>query len=155
MIGELWSLGVIAEVVVYVFFMHRMLVRFGAARLLMLSLLLAALRWVLIGAFSHSLPVLLFAQLLHAATFGIFHAAAIHFVHHRFPAKLLGRGQALYSSFSFGIGGTLGSLSSGYLWEFAGPLLTFLASTCIALLAWFLILGASRRQVLSTATKTS
>ena len=155
LIGELWALGVVAEVVVYIFFMHGMLVRFGAARLLMISLLLAALRWVLIGTFSQQLGVLLFAQLLHAATFGIFHAAAIHFVHHRFPAKLLGRGQALYSSFSFGIGGTLGSLSSGYLWEYAGSLLTFLSSAGIAVLAWFLLLTANRSMELPATGKVS
>jgi len=144
LIGELWALGVVAEVVVYIFFMHAALVRFGAIRLLMLSLLLAALRWVLIGSFSGSLPVLLFAQLLHAATFGIFHAAAIHSVHHRFPRRLLGRGQALYSSVSFGLGGTLGSLSSGYLWEFFGAFTSFLVSTLVAFAAFWIIYAAYR-----------
>ena len=144
LIGELWALGVVAEVVVYIFFMHSALVRFGAIRLLMFSLLLAALRWLLIGSFSEYLPVLLFAQLLHAATFGIFHAAAIHSVHHRFPRRLLGRGQALYSSVSFGLGGTLGSLSSGYLWEYFGPFASFLVSTVIAFSAFLIIYAAHR-----------
>ncbi|MEJ2322666.1 MAG: MFS transporter, partial [Gammaproteobacteria bacterium] len=71
----------------------------------------------------------------------------------RFPVKLLGRGQALYSSFSFGIGGTLGSLSSGYLWEYAGSLLTFLSSACIAMLAWFLLLTANRSMELPATGK--
>lgn len=144
LIGELWALGVVAEVVVYIFFMHAALVRFGAIRLLMFSLLLAALRWLLIGSFSENLPVLLFAQLLHAATFGIFHAAAIHSVHHRFPRRLLGRGQALYSSVSFGLGGTLGSLSSGYLWEFFGAFTSFLVSTMISLAAFLILFLAYR-----------
>mgnify|MGYP000753664933 CR=1 FL=1 len=51
LIGELWALGVVAEVVVYIFFMHAALVRFGAIRLLMLSLLLAAV--VVAGAARH------------------------------------------------------------------------------------------------------
>lgn len=144
LIGELWALGVVAEVVVYIFFMHAALMRFGAIRLLMFSLLLAALRWILIGSFSAYLPVLLFAQLLHAATFGIFHAAAIHSVHHRFPRRLLGRGQALYSSVSFGLGGTLGSLSSGYLWEYFGAFASFFVSALLALAAFWIIYAAYR-----------
>jgi PPP family 3-phenylpropionic acid transporter len=144
LIGELWALGVVAEVVVYIFFMHAALMRFGAIRLLMFSLLLAALRWILIGSFSAYLPVLLFAQLLHAATFGIFHAAAIHSVHHRFPRRLLGRGQALYSSVSFGLGGTLGSLSSGYLWEYFGSFASFFVSALLALAAFWIIYAAYR-----------
>ncbi|MGD9356628.1 MAG: MFS transporter [Chromatiales bacterium] len=144
LIGELWALGVVAEVIVYIFFMHAALVRFGAIRLLMFSLLLAALRWLLIGSFSEHLSILLLAQLLHAATFGIFHAAAIHSVHHRFPRRLLGRGQALYSSVSFGLGGTLGSLSSGYLWEYFGPFTSFLISTLISLAAFLIIFLAHR-----------
>lgn len=155
LIGELWALGVLAEVVVYILFMHKALVRFGAIRLLMFSLLLAALRWLLIGTFSESLAILIVAQLLHAATFGIFHAAAIHFVHHSFPAGLLGRGQALYSSFSFGIGGTLGSLSSGYLWEYSGPLITFISSACVAFLAWILIFVVNHTQQLATDSQSS
>jgi PPP family 3-phenylpropionic acid transporter len=93
--------------------------------------------------------VLIIAQLLHAATFGVFHAAGIHFVHHRFPKKLLGRGQALYSSFSFGIGGTVGSLSSGYLWEYSSPLITFISSACFALFAFFLIYYVNRSNQLT------
>ena len=100
-IGQLWALGVIAEVVVFIF-MHQLLHLFGARKVLLVSLMLAALRWVLIGAFPDWIVLMLFTQLLHAATFGTFHAAAIHLVHHYFVGKHQGRGQALYSSISFG-----------------------------------------------------
>ena len=120
--------------------MHRLLQKFGARRVLVSSLLLAALRWMLIGNFPLSLPILLFAQRLHAATFGTFHAAAIHLVHHYFTGRHQGRGQALYSSFSFGAGGALGSLLSGYLWNSAGPGSAFglsaLVSILAAIIAW-------------------
>jgi PPP family 3-phenylpropionic acid transporter len=134
LIGGLWALGVIAEVVVFIF-MHQLLERFGARRVLLASFFLAALRWLLIGLFPQSLPLMLLAQLFHAATFGTFHAAAIHLVHHHFVGKHQGRGQALYSSISFGAGGALGSLAAGILWEGLGPLQTFLASSLVALLA--------------------
>ncbi|MES9869147.1 MAG: MFS transporter [Sedimenticola sp.] len=134
LIGQLWALGVIAEVIVFLF-MHRLLLRFGARLVLMASLFLAALRWLLIGNFPESLAILLFAQTLHAATFGTFHAAAIHLVHHYFTGKHQGRGQALYSSLSFGFGGALGSLYSGYLWSGMGPAVTYGIAAGVSMLA--------------------
>jgi MFS transporter, PPP family, 3-phenylpropionic acid transporter len=132
-VGALWALGVVAEVLVFLV-MHRLLARLGARRVLLWSLGLAVLRWLLIGACVSSLPVLVLAQTLHAATFGIFHASAIHLVHHYFPGRTQGRGQALYNSLSFGAGGAAGSLAGGYLWSGAGPLVTFGAAALSALL---------------------
>jgi PPP family 3-phenylpropionic acid transporter len=137
MIGQLWALGVIAEVLIFLV-MHRLLHRFGARLVLLISLLLAALRWVLIGNFPDSLWLLLFAQILHAATFGTFHAAAMHLVHHYFRGRHQGRGQALYSSLSFGAGGAVGSLYSGHLWSSAGPVVTYGVSAGISVLAFLI-----------------
>ena len=50
-IGLLWSVGVVAEVLIFAV-MHRVLLRFGVRALLLISLALAALRWGLIGHFS-------------------------------------------------------------------------------------------------------
>jgi PPP family 3-phenylpropionic acid transporter len=142
LIGQLWALGVIAEVGLFII-MHRLLERWGARKVLVASLALAALRWLLIGYLPDSLPMLLIAQLLHAATFGTFHAAAIHLVHHYFRGRLQGRGQALYSSVSFGAGGAIGALASGFAWESLGAGTSFaLASATAALgalVAWYYI----------------
>ncbi len=134
-IGQFWALGVIAEVIVFIF-MHRLLVRYGARQVLLASLALAVLRWILIGNFPESLATILFAQILHAATFGTFHAAAIHLVHHYFTGKHQGRGQALYSSLSFGAGGAMGTLASGFLWDSAGASVAFGISAALSLLAF-------------------
>jgi PPP family 3-phenylpropionic acid transporter len=119
LIGQLWALGVAAEIGVFLL-MHRLLPRFGARPLLLASLALTTLRWLLIGWFVGSLPMLIFAQTLHAASFGIYHAVAITLIHKFFTGRHQGRGQALYSSLSFGAGGAVGSLYAGYLWEAAG-----------------------------------
>ncbi len=132
-VGALWSLGVLAEVLVFLV-MHRILMRFGARRVLLWSLGLAAVRWLLIGAFVELVWVQVLAQVLHAATFGTFHAAAIHLVHHYFPGRTQGRGQALYNSLSFGAGGAAGSLMGGLLWDGPGPLVTFALGALAALL---------------------
>jgi PPP family 3-phenylpropionic acid transporter len=130
-VGALWALGVGVEVLVFVN-MHRLLERFGARRMLLASLALAMLRWLLIGAFVDLVAVQLLAQGLHAATFGSFHAAAIHLAHHYFPGPTQGRGQALYNSVSFGVGGAIGSLIAGALWSGAGPLASFTAASGLA-----------------------
>ncbi len=134
-IGELWALGVIAEVGLFMI-MHRLLLRFGLRPLLLASLLLALLRWTLISEFVTSVPALIIAQLLHAATFGLYHAVTIQYIHRYFTGRLQGRGQALYSSLSFGAGIALGSLISGYLWEAIAPVWSFrfaVASSLVAL----------------------
>lgn len=135
LIGQLWALGVIAEIGVFLV-MHRWLPRFGPRKLLLASLVLTTVRWILIAMFPNHLTLILFAQVLHAASFGVYHAVAIHLIHAFFTGRLAGRGQALYSSLSFGAGGALGSLASGYLWSSTGPQSTYLMAAGVSMAAW-------------------
>jgi len=139
LIGGLWSLGVVAEVVLFLF-MHRLMPHFGLRTLFLVSFAATALRWLLLAFFADTLWVVVGSQLLHAATFGIYHAVAIQLVHRYFVARHQGRGQALYSSVSFGAGGAAGSFLSGYAWEAYGPQATWLgaafASVIAALVVW-------------------
>lgn len=132
-IGLLWALGVVAEIVLFLG-MARILERFSLRRVLMVSFLLAALRWLLLGYLAEQLAVLLLAQVLHAATFGSFHAAAIHFVQRSFGARQQGQGQALYATLS-GVGGAFGALYAGYSWSSLGAGMTFTLASLAALLA--------------------
>lgn len=137
-IGLLWALGVFAEVILFLF-MHRLLPVTGASVLLIWSLALAAVRWLLIAYGVESLPVMLFAQCLHAASFGSAHAAAIEFIRREFPGRAQGSGQALYSGVSFGSGGALGAFLSGYIWT-VNPQQTFVMAAAVSVLAWLLAL---------------
>jgi len=134
-VGALWAWGVVVEVLVFLV-MHWLLERFGARHVLLASLALAVLRWLLTGAFVESLSIQIFAQALHSATFGAFHASAIHLVHHYFTGRTQGRGQALYNSLGFGAGGAVGSLTSGILWGDAGAFVTFGLAAFAAALGW-------------------
>jgi PPP family 3-phenylpropionic acid transporter len=133
--GQLWALGVFAEVALFLA-MHRLLMRFKASWLLQLSILITLVRWIITATLADWLPALLFAQLMHAASYGLFHAAAIHMVHQMFPGILHGRGQALYASFSFGLGGSLGALMSGYTWVTLGDKGSFLIAAMVAALGY-------------------
>ncbi|TVQ88002.1 MAG: MFS transporter [Chromatiaceae bacterium] len=130
-VGQLWALGVACEVLLFLR-MRWLLERVGARRLVLASLALALLRWVLIGLWADQLALVIAAQVLHAFTFGAFHASAIHLTHHYFPGRTQGRGQALYNSLSFGVGGASGSLLSGLLWDSVGATASFLVAASIA-----------------------
>jgi PPP family 3-phenylpropionic acid transporter len=133
-IGQLWALGVVAEIGVFLK-MHDWLPRFGARALLLVATLLTAVRWALIGLFVEQIWIMIFAQILHAASFGVYHAVAIDLTHQLFTGRHQGRGQALYSSLSFGAGGAVGSLIAGYLWEGAGAQWMYAAAAATAALA--------------------
>jgi PPP family 3-phenylpropionic acid transporter len=118
--GWLWALGVFCEIGVFLW-MPRLYRAYTQRQILLASFALAVVRFLVIGWAIDSFAMLLFAQVLHAATFGSFHAAAIGVVHRLFRGRHQARGQAIYGSLSFGVGGMLGGLASGYSWEHLGP----------------------------------
>jgi len=142
-IGELWALGVVAEIGVFLF-MYRLMPRFGVRKLLLTSLALTTLRWLLIAWFVSDLHILIVAQVLHAASFGIYHVVAISLIHRFFTGRHQGRGQALYSSLSFGAGGAVGSLYSGYTWVSIGPSMTYSLAALLSAIAFMVTWSAIR-----------
>ena len=137
-VGALWTLGVLAEIGVFLV-MARVMRRFDLRTILLFSLAAAVLRFVLIGYGVGSLAVLAFAQLLHGLTFGACHAAAIAAVNRWFTGATRGRGQALYSGIAFGAGGLVGGLLSGALWDRIGGELTFAVSSLFALFGYWVV----------------
>lgn len=151
-IGWMWTLGVVAEIGVFLA-MPWLQRHIGLPWLLLASFVCAVVRFVLIGWQADVFWILIFAQLLHGMTFGAHHAAAISAIHHWFSGPLQARGQALYGSLSFGAGGMLGALISGFFWERLGSAWTFTLSAGFALLgalligwAWPHLWGAARAQ---------
>ncbi len=144
LIGGLWALGVIAEIGVFLI-ADKLMHRFALCALLTASLLIAALRWILLSLLVDYFWVVIVLQGLHAATFGLFHVVSIQLVHQTFPGKLQGRGLALYSSIGFGVGSMAGALASGYAWQALGAETTFILASITALagagLAWFSVHG--------------
>lgn len=132
-IGLMWSLGVLAEIVFF-FFQSTIFRWCGVPRLMIASFLIAALRFLMIGYGAHSLVLLLIAQLLHAATFGIHHSASVATLQRWFSGALQARGQALYTSISYGLGGTFGGLILTLCWDKWGPQAVYGLATLLALL---------------------
>jgi PPP family 3-phenylpropionic acid transporter len=127
LIGFLWMLGVLGEIAVFLF-LPALFRGFALSTILVASAACGVVRFLAIGWAADWLAVLLVAQLLHAATFGSFHAAAVAAVQRVFPPHAQARGQSLFSSVGYGAGGALGALAAGWAWQAAGPGLAFTVS---------------------------
>jgi PPP family 3-phenylpropionic acid transporter len=114
-IGYLWSLGVVAEIVVFAL-SKRLFGHWSASGLLMLSALCGVVRWSLMGA-TVSLPWLIVMQILHCGTFTVCHLAAMRFISSRHDADVL-RLQAAYSALGTGGAVAVMTVVSGFLFEY-------------------------------------
>lgn len=135
-IGALWALGVLAEILL--FLCAPQLLRHVRVRHLLLACLAATvLRWSITAAFAQSLWIMLPVQLLHALSFGAFHACCMQLVAAHFPGRLSGQGQAMLYSLGSGAGGVIGAIAAGAAWKAGGgaAAFTFAALATAAALA--------------------
>jgi len=145
-IGLFWTLGVLAEIAVF-FWLPALFRRYALSTLLVASFACAVLRFVAIGWGAGFALVLFFAQLLHAATFGSFHAASVAAVQRSFPEHAQGRGQTLFTSLAYGAGGATGAVLAGWSWSAAGPAMAFTISSLVAAAGLFLVRRLKRHGI--------
>ncbi len=149
LIGFIWTLGVIAEILIFMK-ISSWIPKYGLQNLFVVSFLFASLRWLLISFFPESIGIVILATLFHAITYGMYHAVSISLIHEYFTGELQGRGQALYSSISFGLGGSIGSFYSGYLWESAGGSTVYLYASLFAFFGFivsFILVKSNHRNI--------
>jgi PPP family 3-phenylpropionic acid transporter len=135
-IGLLWALGVLAEIAVFLW-LPALFRRYRLAPILLFSLGCAVVRFLATAWLAGALWILVLAQLLHAATFGAFHAASVAAVSRAFPPSARGLGQTLFSSLSYGAGGAAGALVGGWGWQTGGPAMAFSLAAAAALAGAF------------------
>ena len=138
LVGLLWTLGVVAEIVVFLV-MPRISAMFSMRWILLACFALAVLRFMLIGWTVEFIGLLVFAQVLHGASFGAHHAATMAALNRWFVPGQQARAQALYGSVAYGAGGMGGALLAGALWESVGPGVTFSAASLLALIGMILV----------------
>ena len=126
----LWSFGVIAEIILFYF--QGPLLRRNLLKLLEFSLLITVIRWLLTYLFPENLIVLYFAQSLHAFSFALFHTAAISYLYALYSERKLA--QQFFFGISYGLGGFIGAISAGYIYEL-WPSMLFLYAAFVAALA--------------------
>jgi PPP family 3-phenylpropionic acid transporter len=145
-VGWLWALGVLCEIGIFLV-IPRIFAAVTPRHLILASFALAALRFLVIAWGVQSVWLVWSAQTLHAFSFGTYHAAAVALIHQHFRGRHQARGQALYTSLSYGVGGTIGGLASGLTWEWLGSAWTFTLAAMSAALAWavYAVWGKSSR----------
>ena len=133
LIGGLWALGVIAEILLFAAG-DRVVRRAGAAWLIVIGGLAGGLRWTVTGT-TTELWALVIVQTLHALSFGAVHLGAIHFIARAVPPELSATAQSLYSSVVMGLG-------LGLMLFAAGPLYAAVGAHAFHAMALSAVLGA-------------
>ncbi|EUJ09866.1 arabinose efflux permease family protein [Methylophilaceae bacterium 11] len=139
MIGFLWAIGVICEIVVFML-MPKIMGRFTLKTILLISLALAVIRFSMIGLTPDHVYLLLLAQCLHAFTFGSFHAASVEVITQFFNGRHQAKGQAIYNSVAYGVGGAVGGLAGGFALQYLGGQYTFTLAAAFPLLGFVVIM---------------
>ncbi len=154
LVGGLWSLGVVAEILVFLL-MPQMLRRHSLRNIMLVSCACAVLRFLMIGWGVESLAILTLAQLLHGATFGACHAATVASLHQWFSRRQQARAQALYGSIALGAGGLLGGLLSGQTWDAAGAGWTYTIASAFALAGLLTVWFGMRNESMNSNPSTA
>jgi PPP family 3-phenylpropionic acid transporter len=110
--------------------------RFGVRWLMLASFAIGVVRFLMIGLGAESLLLLLVAQVLHAATFGVHHSASVATLQRWFAGPLQARGQALYISISYGLGGTAGGLLLSACWDTFGADIVYGLAAAMCAFGW-------------------
>ncbi|WPP60716.1 MFS transporter [Acinetobacter pittii] len=131
-IGFLWAMGVFAEIFMFSI-ASKIFQRFSWRSLVIVCLLVTSIRWMLVAVFSHYFIGQLFAQCLHAFSFGLFHLIAMRVIFQNFSAGQQGRGQALYSTM-WGLGVAFGSVLAGHFWKILSGEVIFMCASAVVLL---------------------
>ncbi|PJG64130.1 3-phenylpropionate MFS transporter [Yersinia kristensenii] len=113
-IGYLWSLGVVAEILVFAF-SNVLFRRWTARSLLLLSAVSGIIRWSLMAS-TTELSWLILIQILHCGSFTVCHLAAMRFIAARRGADVI-RLQSVYSALAMGGGIAVMTIISGFLFE--------------------------------------
>lgn len=137
-VGWLWAIGVICEIGVF-FIMPWLMRYFSLKAILIFSFACAILRFLMIGWGVAWPMIIVLAQILHAATYGAHHIAAMMVIHQIFRGRHQAKGQAIYTSIAYGIGGAIGAVSSGYTWDWLGGDMTFFISAMASLTGLILV----------------
>ena len=136
-IGFLWSVGVIAEIIMFAYatlFLNKFSWRF----LVSLCLAMTGLRFVVVGLFPEVFIAQFISQTFHAFSFGLFHVIAMRIIFQNFSLGQQGRGQALYSTM-WGLGVASGSVLAGHFWQQLSGQWIFILAGCTTILGFLFV----------------
>ena len=140
MTSWMWSFGVICEIIMLYF--QGPLLQKNLLNILQFATLVTAVRWLLLYLFPDSITITFASQSLHAASFALYHTAAITYVFSLYTQKKLA--QQFFLGIAFGLGGSVGAVLSGQIY---GEYL-FLVESFITFAAFVILLIHQKRKTL-------
>ena len=151
-IGLFWMVGVAAEVI-YFYFQKQVYQVLSPNKIIGFTFVLGVIRFLVIAYIPDFWPLLI-VQLFHAGTFAAHHSASIRVMQQWFHGQTQSRGQALYTTVSYGLGGTIGGIVSGWVWEGLGPNHTFLLAAISCVIGYYCIVQSAKRTLNPIALHT-
>ncbi len=132
-IGALWSIGVVAEIVLFMY-ARGCVERMGPVVLLMAGAGAGIFRWTAM-AVDPSIGFVAVLQILHAASYGMTHLGTIYYVRHFMDADYAGTAQGVFGAISGGIIMTCAIALAGWAYGAHAALgyLWMAAMCCVAL----------------------
>lgn len=127
----LWSFGVICEIIMLYF--QGNILKHNLLKIIKFSILVTAIRWLLLFLFPDNLTIAFLSQSIHAFSFGLYHSAVIIYLYSLYNNKQLA--QQFMFGIAYGLGGFIGSLIAG--WTYGDYL--FLYSSILSLLAFIVL----------------
>ncbi len=144
LIGALWSTGVVAEILLFLWG-RQAVARFGLVGLSLIAALGGVVRWG-VTAETVFVPLLFLVQVLHGATFGAQHLAAMNVLGRVIPPREAATAQTLHQALGVGLWSGLLMAASGPLYAaLGGQGFWVMAALCAAALPAALGLGAALR----------
>jgi len=141
-VSYLWIFGVSCEIVMLIF-QGGLLKNFNLLSLLLISTLSGVFRWLIIAFYPTNISFIMLAQATHAFNFALYYTASIAYVYTLYKQKQLA--QQFYLGIGFGLGGAIGAIVSGVLYNFS-PKGLFIFEAFVALLSAELLLLHKRRR---------
>lgn len=151
--GVAWTIAVLCEVLVMLRY-QKWFGRFKPQTMMIVSSFIGTLRWWVMGNMN-SLGFFLFAQCAHAMTYAAFHIASMSYLNAHAPKHLRTSAIGLMSALSYGLGGTLGLLFSGFFYDSAGAHFLFNASSLFSTVTGLLALSHLRASMRGTSREKS
>lgn len=133
-----WALSPLLEVLVFRYSKH-ILNNISLQTLFRISVLCAALRWVILAT-TENQPIILLSQLLHTFGFGTYFLAAIHVLMYNIPEKVRSSGQGFFTAFTGMLGLIISNQILGQVTEYFPLVFVFYVSVIFSLIAYLVSL---------------
>ena len=115
----LWSFGVLCEIVL--FYYQGPLLKRNLLTLLKLTIASTIIRWALLYLYPDSMTIAYLSQSLHAFSFALYYTVVISYVYSLYTQKRLA--QQFLLGLSFGLGGSVGALLAGWIYDMSSDML--------------------------------